>query len=136
MKSIRIAALAVGAFAIASLVAQSPMREGRWETTTQMEMAGLPMKMPPMTNTRCVTKDQAGDPNSLGNPPGGSCKTTDVKVEGSKVTWKMSCTGQQAMTGDGEVIYKGDSYTGTINAKMDQGAMTMKLSGKRVGDCP
>ena len=135
MKSIRIAALVACALAVAPLVAQSPMREGRWETTTQMEMAGLPMKMPPMTNTRCVTKEQVSDPNSLGNPPGGSCKTSDVKVDGSKVTWKMACTGQQAMTGDGEVIYKGDSYTGTINAKMDQGAMTLKLSGKRVGDC-
>ena len=47
----------------------------------------------------------------------------------------LACTGAQAMTGDGEMVFDGDSYTGRMNMTMSQGAMVMKYSGKRVGDC-
>ena len=40
------------------------------------------------------------------------------------------------MTGTGEFVYAGDTYTGTINMEGGgRGAITMKYSGKRLGDC-
>jgi hypothetical protein len=135
MKPIRIAILAACTCAIVPVLAQGPMRAGQWERTMQMEMPN--MKMPEMKSSQCVTPEQTKDPASAfsQSPTGGSCKVSDQKMTGNKVTWKMACTGQDAMTGDGEITFEGDTYKGTINTKMSQGSMTMRLSGRRTGDC-
>jgi hypothetical protein len=39
------------------------------------------------------------------------------------------------MTGTGEMTFGDDSYTGTMKMNMAQGAMSMKMEGKRLGDC-
>jgi hypothetical protein len=139
MKTTSIVVLAVLAAAVLTL-AQAGMRPGQWEITQQMEMAGSPVQMPPMKTSRCVTPEQAKDPaGSLQTGPGGrgrnDCKTTDQKVSGNTVSWKMACTGAQAMTGSGEITFTDDSYQGTMKMTTPQGDMSMKMSGKRTGDC-
>lgn len=145
MKSRRLAitcaVFAVSAFAV-SLLAQGQMKPGRWEITTQIDMPGLPVKMQPTKTTMCVTPEQAKTPGATVSGPAGrgrgssdDCKATDQKIDGNKVTWKMACTGAQAMTGDGEMVFNGDSYTGKMNMNMAQGQMTMQYTGKRIGDC-
>ena len=62
----------------------------------------------------------------------GTCKTSDYKVEGNKVSWAMTC---EKMTGTSELLYAGETYTGAMKMKMDDQEVTMKLSGKRLGDC-
>ena len=87
--------LALGAV---GLIAQGGMRPGRWETTMQMEMAGSPVQMPPMKQTRCVTPAEAKDPSLLqSGPPGGrggknDCKVSDQKMSGNTMSWKIACT--------------------------------------------
>ena len=86
MKSTRIALLTCVAV-VAPLIAQTPpMRDGLWEVTTLMEMPG--MKMPEMKSNQCVTKEQLKDlASTLANPnKDQTCKTTDYKVDGNKVT--------------------------------------------------
>jgi len=128
--------LAVAAVAI---YAQSPMRAGQWETTMSMQMAG--MTMPDMKSSRCVTPEELEKDPSSGLPSGArtgnndACKVSDYKVAGSKVTWKMTCTGAQPMTGEGDLTFAGDAYKGTIKMTMAQGAMSMNMSGTRTGDC-
>ena len=40
------------------------------------------------------------------------------------------------MTGEGEITRNGaDSYAGAIKFTSAQGVMSLKLNGKRVGDC-
>lgn len=135
MTSTRLAVLAACVAVAAPLIAQtSPMREGLWEITTQMDMPG--MKMPEMKLNQCVTKEQLKDvagtlPNSNKDQ---TCKTTDYMVDGNKITWKMACPAQK-MSGEGEMLFSGDTYTGKLNMTTGQGAMAMKYSGKRVGDC-
>jgi hypothetical protein len=121
--------------------AQGPRRDGRWEVKVEMDMPGMPQGMPPMTSTQCITPEEAKDPQKA-MPQGGrggrggtsDCKVSDYKVDGNKVSWSMACPAQQ-MSGTGEFVYAGDTYTGTM--KMDRGgqAMTMKYSAKRLGDC-
>jgi hypothetical protein len=124
------------------VVAQSPIRPGRWETVMQMEMPNMPVKMPEMKSTRCITPEQAKDPaNSLPQGPqdgrGGKndCKVSDYKVSGKTVTWQMACTTPQPMTSTGEMTFTDDSYTGTMKMNSPQGPMSMKVSGTRLGDC-
>ena len=125
-----------------AVLAQGPRRDGKWETTMQMEMEGMPVRMAPMTTTNCVTKEQADDPTKFtpqgrggrgAEPP---CKASDVKVDGNKVTWTMKCEGARPITAVGEMVFGDGTYTGTTKVDMNgRGTMTMQYTGKRVGDC-
>ena len=118
--------------------AQNPMRPGRWEVTMQMEMPNMPMQMPAQKVTQCVTAEQIKDPGSAlpqgpNNP--NACKVSDHKTSGNTVTWKVACTGPEAMTGSGEMKFEGDTYVGLMKMTTSRGEMTMKYSGKRLGEC-
>ena len=137
--TLRNACVVAGVLALAgSLFAQGPpRRDGRWEVKMEMQMVG--MTMPPQTLTQCVTKEEAADPQKAmpqsgrgANPT--DCKISDYKVDGNKVTWSMACPKDQ-MTGAGEFVYSGDTYTGTMKMNAQGQEMTMKYSGKRLGDC-
>lgn len=141
MKTKLVAVLALLALGATMVIAQGGLRPGRWETSVQMEMAGSPVQMPAMKSTRCVTPEEAKDPASLqSGPPGGrggksDCKASDQKISGNTLTWKMTCTSPQAMTGTGEMTFAEDTYTGAMKMTTPQGAMSMKMEGKRLGDC-
>ncbi len=118
-----------------------PMRPGQWEITMQMEMPNMPMKMPETKMTQCVTPEQLKDPAAAmtGGGPGGkpnsACKVSDYKMSGGTVSWKMACPPPQALDGTAEMTFKDDSYTGNMTMKTDKGPMSMKIAGKRLGDC-
>lgn len=136
MRYAAFAAVVVG-FSVAAM-AQGPRRDGRWEVKMEMEMPGMPMKMPPMTTTQCVTKEQADDPQRSvpqGRGAQNNCKVSDYKVSGNTVTWSMKCEGPEAMSGTGEITYGQDTYDGTMKMTREGQTMTMKYSGKRLGDC-
>jgi hypothetical protein len=135
-------ALTILALFAASVVAQGPRRDGKWEVTMEMQMEGMPQAMPPRTTTHCVTPEEAKDPQKAIPQNGGrgrgmaeSCKVSDQKTVGSTVSWSIQCDGPPPVTGHGEITYATDSYVGTM--KMDRGgrSMTMKYTGKRLGDC-
>ena len=126
----------------ATAVAQSPIRPGRWEVVMQMDMPNMPVKMPEMKTTQCVTPEQAKDPASAlptgpqaGRGGKSDCKVSDYKVSGQTVTWTMACTMPQPITSTGEMTFTDDSYAGTMKMNTAQGDMNMKVAGKRLGDC-
>ena len=134
----RMLALTAAALAVATTIfAQGPRRDGRWQVTIEMQMAG--MTMPPQTTTQCITPEDAADPQKA-MPQGGrganstDCKISDYKVDGNKVSWSMACA-RDRMSGTGEFLYSGDTYTGTMKMTAAGMDMTMKYSGKRLGDC-
>jgi hypothetical protein len=127
---------------------QSPMRPGNWEITTQMQIPDVPVQMPETRITQCVTPEDLKDPaaalpNALqqgrgrgrGRGNADACKVSDYAVSGSTVTWKLTCTGDQAMNGTAEMVFAGDSYTGMMKMAMQEGAVAIRLTGKRTGDC-
>ena len=84
------AAFAFAIAAAASLFAQAAQRDGNWQVTMEMEMAGMPQKMPPMTLNQCLTNADAEDPTKLA-PQGrdqapSNCKVSDFKTDGNKVS--------------------------------------------------
>ncbi len=129
-----------------ALAAQSaPRLDGNWDITIEMPaMPNMPpgMTMPPMKATKCITPQEAANPQNLVPPSGrggaGDCKVSDYAVVGNKMTFNMACTGPQGpMNGTGEFLYAGDGYTGglTMTSLATQMTMTLKLTGKRLGDC-
>jgi Protein of unknown function (DUF3617) len=120
--------------------AQSPIRrDGDWEVKVEMQMPGMPMNLPAQTIKQCITPQDAADPQKT-LPPNtrgrgqNDCKVSDYKVDGNKVTWLVSCPSEQ-MTGTGEFVYAENSYTGTMKMNARGQDMTMKYSGRRLGDC-
>ena len=134
----RTAVVVVGVMGLAaSLLAQGPRRDGKWEVKVEMQMPG--MTMPAQTVTQCVTKDEAADPLKAMPQRGrggdsSDCKVSDYKVDGNKVSWSMACA-KDKMTGTGEFVYAGETYTGSMIMNTQGQTMTMKYSGKRLGDC-
>lgn len=137
--SLRYAAALVAALVTAVAAhAQSPRQDGQWEVKIEMSMPGLP-EMPPMTQTQCITPEEARNPQKA-LPQGGpgdqsNCKISDYKTTGNKVTWSLKCEGPPPMSGTGDFTYVGDTYTGTFKMDMGGQTMTVKYAGKRLGDC-
>lgn len=121
-------------------VEQTMRRDGNWEITVSIEMDGAPSRLPPRTTTQCVTKEEAADPRKSMPQGGGAmptqCTISDHKVDGKRVTWSFKCDAPQPMTGTGEIAYADENaYSGVITYVRDSHTMTMKYSGKRLGDC-
>jgi hypothetical protein len=124
-------ALAVPSFAAEG---NSPMKPGKWQITIQMDIPNMPMKMPPMTVTQCVTKEQAENPQPPKSKRDEDCKASDYKLDGNTVTWSVDCP-KQKMTGDGKITFSGDTYDGITNLKKGDTVITTKYSGKYLGAC-
>jgi hypothetical protein len=124
------AVLLVAPLAPRSTVGAQTPKGDLWEVTSQMSMEGMPMKMPARTHKVCRPTEWTEPPNDQKN-----CKSSNMKTEGSKVTWDMECT-DPAMKGTGEILREGtDAYTGAIKFTSDRGNATVNLKGKKIGPC-
>ena len=116
------------------------MQEGKWETTMEMTIEGLPFPMPPIKSvaTQCITKKDMV-PNTADKKQ--KCEVKDQKVTGNTVTWKTVCTDKDSVSeSQGKITYTGAGYTGAIKTKTTDKkgqvmTSTANMSGKRVGGC-
>jgi hypothetical protein len=128
--SLLAAALALAAVALADAPGAAGAGE-LWEVTSSMSMQGF--AMPPQTHRSCTAKG-AQEPAGASAQPG--CTASDFKVIGNKTSWRVECAGPPPMKGTGEITRTGaDAYSGAIRFSSEQGAMTLKLNGRRVGAC-
>jgi Protein of unknown function (DUF3617) len=115
--------------------ADHPQKPGKWSVKFQMEMPGMPFKMPPVTTEICLTEEDLKDPQkSVPQDAKQQCKVGDYKIEGNKVSWTIDCP-KQNTKGTGEITYSEDSYTGSMKMTVGEQEMTTKYSGKWVGEC-
>ncbi|MFC1886436.1 DUF3617 domain-containing protein [Thermodesulfobacteriota bacterium] len=107
-------------------------KPGKWEITTDMEMAGG-MKMPSHTSTQCMTKNNIVPQNTQ---PGQECVVTETKITGNTITWTMECKGRQGdMKGVGKITYNNDNFNGEMTMSMANMKIISKMKGHRIGDC-
>ena len=121
---------ALGSLAVTSVAAEE--HSGNlWNTTSQMKMQG--MEMPANTSQLCTAKEWTEPPPP---PPGQECTQTDVETIDNTVKWKVTCTGEMEMEGEGEITFDTpDSYTGTIDFAAASMTITVELHGEKVGEC-
>jgi hypothetical protein len=130
----RLAAVPILALVLVPLLADSPGARAQapgdlWQVTTKMSMPG--MSMPGQSSQVCAAKQWT-------KPPGGEregCTTSGFAMRGNTATWDVMCTGQQTMTGHGEIMRDGNGFKGTIKFSAEGFAMTIELEGQRTGDC-
>ena len=134
MRTLRPAALvAIALFGLCAAERTVAATGDMWEVTSQMTMEGMPagMAMPAQTSRVCTAKEWTKPP--VANDDRSHCEMIDFKTTATKSTWKMKCEG---MTGEAEITRTSpDAYTGWMKIMAPQGAMTMSLTGKKVGEC-
>ena len=126
--------ICVAALALPLFASDGPMKPGKWQITVETEMAGAPVKLPPVTMTECVTPEQAAAPEPPKAGVGSDCTVSDYKADGNVITWSVSCP-KENMTGTGKITFSSDSYDGVTKMKMGDTEVTQKLSGKYLGPC-
>jgi len=115
--------------------ARPDLNPGKWEITTETEMVGMPMKVPPVTHTQCLTADDFVPQSEEANK---ECRVSDVKISGDTVSWKIVCSGQNGrMEGTGRVTYSGDRMEGSMHMVISGAGMEVKnkIKGRRIGSC-
>jgi hypothetical protein len=136
-KLVLAAALAVPVLAFA----KGNLKPGNWHIKVTHEFVGAPFTPPPTEIDQCITQQQADDPKQMAKGGNKDCEPADVKADGNKVTFKMTCHSHGGtQTGTGEMVYAGDSYTGTTTVEMESPKMghvkmVNHTSATRTGDC-
>jgi len=97
---------ALAGLALAALVHAQGSDE-LWNMSTRMEVAG--MQMPGSSQQVCMKK---GEQRAEDLQQDKNCKVTEQRVVGNKMTWKIVCTGKDAMTGTGEMTRTATAWTG------------------------
>lgn len=109
------------------------MEPGEWEITVETEIAGVPMKIPPVTYKQCITDSEPVPEN---RQPGQQCQVKDMQRKGSTITWTVVCnTGGGTTTGKGEVHYEGNQMKGKMEMQMEGMTMISNMKGRRLGPC-
>ena len=107
--------------------------DDQYDMTIKMEMPGMPMSMPPMTQRMCVRKNAS--PSDY-VPRQQDCRISDAARSGARLTFAIACSG---MTGTGEFMFTSDGYNGHIRmkGKMDgqDVDMTQQIAARRSGAC-
>ena len=108
-----------------------------WEVTTKTADAVGSGFIPETVVTLCLPPGGAKDPQLLLRQEN-DCEMTDIKTAGKKTTWKVRCgSGDNEMTGTGDVTYSTNSYQGMTKLAGRSGGepvhMKMTYQGKRVG---
>ena len=120
-------------------VAQFASAQGsddQYDVTVKMEMAGMPMAMPPMSQRLCVKK---GGKDEDFVPRQENCRVSDTTRAGSRLTFKIACSGNNPMTGTGDFTFGANGYNGQIRMKGKMEGqdvdMTQAIDARRVGGC-
>ncbi|HEV7242596.1 MAG TPA: DUF3617 domain-containing protein [Thermoanaerobaculia bacterium] len=132
-----LAALLVTAVVLPAAAADTPhpQKPGKWQIKTQMEMPGMPVKIPPVSFEVCVTEEDLKDPKkAVPSDPKSKCDVSDYKIDGNTVTWTINCP-KQDTKGTGVITFTENSYTGKMDMTVGEQEMQMKYSGKWLGEC-
>ena len=126
--------LLIVAFAVpAAFAEENPIKAGKWEISVQMEMPGMPFKMPPVKMKHCITQEDAKSaiPQDQKNK---DCKMGEISIDGNTISWTVECP-KQKLTGSGRITYDGDTMDGEMKMNADGQEMSTKYAGKRLGEC-
>lgn len=109
------------------------MNPGLWQWTALLDMPGMPLPLPPTSYTTCISRaDFVPKDSQLGR----ACETIDLKTEGDRVSWNISCSQAAGVTRSwGSITYYGDSAEGTISIDIEGMQLSSTTRGKRLGPC-
>ena len=124
--------------ALAAGAARADVQAGNWEMTVTTSVEGMPGGMAPVTQTRCISREDARDPTRLISSSAG-CTFANERDTGSQITFDVTCTGQVPMTGGGVLRYTPQAFDGRVEITANMGNQRLvtssQVAGRRLGDC-
>lgn len=85
--------------------AKGNVQPGQWHIKVTHEMVGAPFTPPPTEIDKCITPEQANDPKQMAKSENKDCEPADLKLDGSKLTFKVTCHSHGSVqTGTGEIV--------------------------------
>ena len=137
--------LVMSALALLAAPARADIMEpGLWKIISRIETGGAPS--PSQQSVKCVTSAQAKDVVATFSPAprmiNSECGAIEHNLEGTRLRWKLLCTGQLDMelTGDYTFIDP-QHYAATVWTRMAMAGRLMSetrttLYAERVSECP
>lgn len=119
------------------------LQPGLWKVTSTPEVRGAPA--PPQIKNRCLTPEEASDVDKTFSPQhrtqNSECERTEHEVTGTRLRWRLRCTGQMTMDVTGTFEFDTPQhYSAIITTKASIGDQTMDsrvtIEGERIGECP
>ncbi len=129
MKQVVSALLLTCAGVSLAVAADAPPGE-KWKISSSMQMAG--MSLPGQSSEICKQPGEDSVPVKTEK----NCEVYDIKRSGNTQSFKMRCTGKDAMEGTAQFTYLSpDHYTGKMDVKTGGETMSMSYEGQKLGAC-
>ena len=137
---VALVAALLSAFALPA-VAES-LQHGFWKVTSTPTINGTPGA--PQVKMRCVTPEEAADVDKTFSPEvrsANACERVEHEMTGTKLKWKLQCSGQPAMEVTGAFEFDTPQhYTALVTTNVAIGGQSMSsrmtIEGERTGECP
>ena len=117
-------------------LAKPNIKAGLWKFTVQMDMPGMPYKIPPSSSEKCITDN---DLTPKTDSPDQSCQIKNQKISGNTITYDINCEMEGSSTkGNAKITYTGSKMTGKMDITVNPGNQKMvnNITGTYIGSCP
>jgi hypothetical protein len=118
--------------------AQNDLQEGLWEVSVTMEMGGQPASAKPFVMRQCIAQTTAQD--VMAKLVGaGNCSTGNLKQDGNRATWTVTCTTPVELDAEGSATFGRDTFDGSMSGQIGMSNQKLPFSqnftARRVGAC-
>jgi Protein of unknown function (DUF3617) len=127
------------ALLLISGAAQAAIEPGTWEFTLDSPLVGNANA--PTVKQRCLTPEEAADPQKVLSEARGSdkCQLSNVRDSGSDYKFDVACTGRVPIHGSGTVQYTPTTLDGSVDLIGETQGLRLKtrsfVSGRKLGPC-
>ena len=119
--------------------AQAGVEPGNWEFSLESPLQGNANG--PAVKQRCLTAEEASDPQKVLAEARGSdkCQLSNVRDSGADYKFDIACKARVPVTGSGTVRYTASTIDGAIDLVGETQGLRLKtrsfVSGRRLGPC-
>ena len=119
--------------------AQAAIEPGNWEFSLESPLQ--PSANGPIVKQRCLSPEEAADPQKVLSEARGSekCQLSNVRDSGSDYKFDLTCSGNVPVRGSGTVRYTPTTLDGAVDLVGETRGLRLKtrsfVSGRRLGPC-
>ena len=119
--------------------AHAAIEPGNWEFSVESPLVGNGSG--PTVKQRCLSKDEAADPQKVLAEARGSdkCQLSNVVDSGTDYKFDVACTGNVPIHGSGNVRYTPTTLDGEVDLVGETRGLRLKtrsfVSGRKLGPC-
>jgi hypothetical protein len=122
-------------------LALAGVQPGNWEFTVEVSIAQGSSASGPVTRTRCISEEEARDPQKVIAEAGQSgCEFSDARDSGAEYTFAIDCRGGQVpVHGTGRLSYTAQTLEGVIDLVAERQNLRIvthsNVKARRLGSC-